>query len=235
MQINPSPCNASQEIRVTAIENSQSYRRAIGVLRIERSEMELVNCFHVHVRNWRSYMPTNVDHFMAIRRILLSVTFPHHQRAPLMGITISHRVRRDNREAARTNSRRFLMERDAIVAEAGKRHNQFTQWNTVLFATARFMAVFKCLRKNHRVQTSLSWSGLKAHLIGTSMSAICATTRFASSVQSIRIQGIAMPVIQRSLGKHPSGNESTNAARIPGILHRHGQRRMSTLRCARAV
>ena len=40
-----------------------------------------------------------------------------------MGITISHRVRTDNREAARTNSRRFLLQRYATVAEAGKRSN----------------------------------------------------------------------------------------------------------------
>jgi hypothetical protein len=38
-----------------------------------------------------------------------------------MGITISHRVRRDIREAARTYSRRFLTGRDATVAEAGER------------------------------------------------------------------------------------------------------------------
>jgi len=38
-----------------------------------------------------------------------------------MGITISHRVRTDIREAARFNLRRFLMEQDATVAKAGRR------------------------------------------------------------------------------------------------------------------
>ena len=38
-----------------------------------------------------------------------------------MGITISHRVRTDICEAARFYSRRFLMERDATVANAGRR------------------------------------------------------------------------------------------------------------------
>jgi hypothetical protein len=66
-------------------------------------------------------MPTIAVHIAANRRILLSVTFSHHQRAPLMGITISHRVRRDIREAARKNARRFLMKQDATVAKAGRR------------------------------------------------------------------------------------------------------------------
>lgn len=43
-----------------------------------------------------------------------------------MGITISHRVRTDNCEAARVNSRRFLMEQDATVAKAGKRQTYKT-------------------------------------------------------------------------------------------------------------
>jgi hypothetical protein len=43
-----------------------------------------------------------------------------------MGITISHRVRTDIREAARTISRRFLMERDATVANAGGRQTLTT-------------------------------------------------------------------------------------------------------------
>src|ERR1700722_6911659 len=96
------------------------------------------------------------------------MTFLHHQRTSLMGITISHRVRTDNREAARSSSRRLLMERDATIAEAGKRHNQITQWNTVLFATVRFAVIFKCLRKNQKQLANLLWSSLKAHLIETS-------------------------------------------------------------------
>jgi hypothetical protein len=43
-----------------------------------------------------------------------------------MGITISHRVRKDVCEAARFNSRRFLMGRDAIVANAGGRQTLTT-------------------------------------------------------------------------------------------------------------
>jgi len=44
-----------------------------------------------------------------------------------MGITISHRVRRDNCEAARINSRRFLMDRDVTVAKAGGRQTLTTK------------------------------------------------------------------------------------------------------------
>ena len=47
-----------------------------------------------------------------------------------MGITISHRVRTDICEAARFNSRRFLMERSATVAEAGERINNTKSMNT---------------------------------------------------------------------------------------------------------
>jgi len=43
-----------------------------------------------------------------------------------MGITISHRVRTDICEAARFNSRRLLMERDATVAKAGERQTKTT-------------------------------------------------------------------------------------------------------------
>ena len=43
-----------------------------------------------------------------------------------MGITISHRVRTDICEAARFNSRRFLMERNATVAKAGRRQTLTT-------------------------------------------------------------------------------------------------------------
>jgi hypothetical protein len=146
-----------------------------------------------------------------------TVTSTHHQRASLMGITISHRLRTDICEAARFNSRRFLMERNATVAKAGKRHNQLTQWKPVAFATANVMVVLKCLRKNQKVQTNLSWSSLKAHLIETSTFVICATSRFASIAQSTRTLGTAMNVIQRSLGKRPSGNEATRKADIPRI------------------
>jgi len=45
-----------------------------------------------------------------------------------MGITISHRVRRDICEAARINSRRFLMDQGATIAKAGRRHT-FTTTN----------------------------------------------------------------------------------------------------------
>ncbi len=47
-----------------------------------------------------------------------------------MGITISHRVRKDICEAARVNSRRFLMERSATVAVAGERINNTKSMNT---------------------------------------------------------------------------------------------------------
>ena len=137
-----------------------------------------------------------------------------------MGITISHRVRKDVCEAARFNSRRFLMERNAAVAEAGRSTNQITQWNTVLFVAVKFTVVLKCLRKNQQIPTSLSWSSLKALLIATSMFAICVTTRFASIVQSTRIPDTAMPVIQRSLEIQFIDNETTRKAIIPRILHR---------------
>ncbi len=47
-----------------------------------------------------------------------------------MGITISHRVRTEICEVARFNSRRFLMERRATVAEAGERINNTKSMNT---------------------------------------------------------------------------------------------------------
>jgi hypothetical protein len=43
-----------------------------------------------------------------------------------MGITMGHRVRMDIREAARTISRRFLMEWDTTVAKAGRRQTLAT-------------------------------------------------------------------------------------------------------------
>ncbi len=45
-----------------------------------------------------------------------------------MGITICHRVRRDICEAARINSRRFLMDQGATIAKAGRRQT-FTTTN----------------------------------------------------------------------------------------------------------
>jgi len=44
----------------------------------------------------------------------------------MMEIARSHRVRRDICEAARFNSRRFLMERDVTVAKAGERQTKTT-------------------------------------------------------------------------------------------------------------
>jgi hypothetical protein len=115
------------------------------------------------------------------------------------------------------------MERNAAVAEAGKRHNQLTQWKPVAFATVNVMVVLKCLHKNQEVQTNLSWSSSRAHLIVTSTFAICATSRFASIAPSTRTPGTAMTAIQRSMGKHPSGNETARQAHIPVILHQCGR------------
>ena len=137
-----------------------------------------------------------------------------------MGITISHRVRTDIREAARTNSHRLLMGTKCRSCRSRERHNQFTQWNTVLFATVKFTVIFKCLRKNQKVQTNLSWSSLKALLSETSTFAIFATTRFASIAPSTKILDTAMPVIQWPLGTQPSSHETTSGAHISVCLCR---------------
>ena len=172
------------------------------------------------LRNWRLYFALRVVRSGAFRRILLLVTFPHHQRASLMGITISHRVRRDICEAARFNSRRFLMGVKCRSCQSREKHNQFTQWNTVAFATANVMVALRCLQGNQQVKTSLSWSSSKAHLIETSTFAICATSRFASIVPSTKTQDIATTVMQRSMGTQPINLRTTSESHIPVRLCR---------------
>lgn len=133
-------------------------------------------------------------------------------------------------EAARV-SRRFVLGRYATVAGAGISTNQFTQWNTVQFATVRFTVVLKCLRRIQWVQTNLLWFGLRALLIETSTFAIFATTRFASLAQSTRTPDIATPAIQRSMGAQLIGNETACDASIPEVLFRLGQGGVPLVRC----